>query len=82
MSAATLRTQRLDVTVGGRALVRGLDFAAARGSITCLLGRNGAGKTLTLHTLCGLRSPAGGDVFINDQRLAEWPRRDLARQLG
>ncbi len=77
-----LRTRELDVTVGSRALVRGLDFTASRGSITCLLGRNGAGKTLTLHTLCGLRSAARGDVFIDDRPLADWPRRDLARQLG
>ena len=77
-----LRTRELDVTVGSRALVRGLDFTASRGSITCLLGRNGAGKTLTLHTLCGLRSATRGDVFIDDRPLADWPRRDLARQLG
>lgn len=78
----TLKTVALDVTVGTRTLVRRLDFVASPGSVTCVLGRNGAGKTLTLHTLCGLRAPAGGNVQIDDRPLAEWPRRDLARQLG
>ena len=35
-----------------------LDLAIARGAVTRVLGCNGAGKTLTLHTLAGLRAPA------------------------
>lgn len=83
-NAATtlLSCSHLDVAVAGRYLVRGLDLSVPRGSITCLLGCNGAGKTLTLHTLCGLRDPARGAIMIEQRNLNQWPRRLLAQRLG
>lgn len=79
---AALSCSDLDIEVAGRVLVRALNFAAKPGSMTCLLGRNGAGKTLTLHTLCGLRPRARGEIRIGPRRLEEWPRRELAQRLG
>jgi iron complex transport system ATP-binding protein len=71
----------LTVEVAGRALVRDLQLAIA-GGVTAILGCNGAGKTLTLHTLAGLRAPARGAVTLDSDLLATWPRRALARKLG
>jgi iron complex transport system ATP-binding protein len=47
-----------------------------------VLGRNGVGKTLTLHTLAGLRVPGGGTVTLEGRGLRAWPRRALARRLS
>lgn len=80
--AALLQCSKLDVEVAHRRLVSDLSFTLPRGSVTCMLGCNGAGKTLTLHTLAGLRPPAGGHVTVEGRALDEWPRRDLARRLG
>lgn len=77
-----LRCENLDVQVAARCLVRKLSFTVKRGTVTCMLGCNGAGKTLTLHTLAGLRAPAGGEIFVADQPLSQWPRRQLAQRLG
>ncbi len=77
-----LACTRLTVEVAGRALVRDLELAIATGTVTAILGRNGAGKTMTMHTLAGLRAPARGDVTLNGEVLASWPRRALARKLG
>ena len=84
MNAASvqLACQQLTVEVAGHTLVRELDFCAYSSTMTCILGRNGTGKTLTLHTLAGLRSPAAGEVRIGAQRIDTLPRRDLARSLG
>lgn len=82
-SAATgLACTQLNVEVAGRALVRKLELSIAGGSVTAVLGCNGAGKTLTLHTLAGLRAPAHGSVTLDGELLASWPRRALARKLG
>jgi iron complex transport system ATP-binding protein len=72
----------LSVRVPHRALVNNLNIEFELGSITTILGRNGAGKTLTLHTLAGLRAPASGRVLLGQQQLTELPRRTLARSLG
>jgi len=62
--------------------VRDLAFALPTGSLTCILGRNGTGKTLTLHTLAGLRESATGTIKLLDQELSAVARRERARQLG
>jgi iron complex transport system ATP-binding protein len=81
-SVSALSCSTLDVMVAERLLVRNLTIEIAHGSVTCILGCNGAGKTLTLHTLAGIREPAAGRVNIGERELKTWPRKDLARQLG
>ncbi len=82
MNTPLLACSHLDVCVAERTLVRQLTLAITRGSMTCVLGRNGAGKTLTLHTLCGLRPPAAGSLQFDGRPLADWPKRPLAQRLG
>jgi iron complex transport system ATP-binding protein len=70
------------VEVGTRTLVRELSFEIAPGEFVAILGRNGSGKTLTLHTLAGLRPPSGGTVLMEGLPLARMGRRAVARQAG
>jgi len=81
-SRAAVECAALDVAIAGRTLVKNLALAIERGSVTCVLGCNGAGKTLTLHTLAGLRAPQAGRVSVAGRDLAAWPRKELARELG
>jgi iron complex transport system ATP-binding protein len=82
IAASGLACTQLTVEVAGRTLVRELELSVAGGAVTAILGCNGAGKTLTLHTLAGLRAPATGSVTLDGALLANWPRRALARKLG
>jgi iron complex transport system ATP-binding protein len=77
-----LAAASLEVSVVGRRLVDRLSFAARPGEFGCVLGANGSGKSLTLHTLAGLRPPAAGAVTLAGRALADWPRRERARRLG
>jgi iron complex transport system ATP-binding protein len=81
-SASSLACTQLTVEVAERTLVRDLELTVASGTVTAVLGRNGAGKTLTMHTLAGLRAPARGVVTLDGAALASWPRRALALKLG
>ena len=72
----------VDVCVGSRTLVRGLNLRVGGGSILAILGPNGSGKSLSLHTFAGLRSPKTGEMFISGRGLVHWPRRSLARELA
>ena len=82
IGSAELSCTSLEVSVASRTLVRDLTFRLPRGSVTCVLGCNGAGKTLTLHTLAGVRDAAHGSIEIQGKPLAAWPRKELARALG
>jgi iron complex transport system ATP-binding protein len=44
---------RISVSIGGRAILEGVDFAARPGEVTIIVGPNGSGKTTLLKTLCG-----------------------------
>jgi energy-coupling factor transport system ATP-binding protein len=47
---------------GGRAVLRGVDFAVAPGERVALMGRNGAGKSTLLRHAAGLLAPTRGKV--------------------
>ena len=80
--APVLAARALDVAAGTRLLVRALEFDARGGEFIALLGRNGVGKTLTLHTLAGLRAPAAGRVQLDGRDLSAWPGSARARRLA
>ena len=77
-----LAARALDVAAGGRMLVRALEIEARGGEFIALLGRNGVGKTLTLHTLAGLRAPTAGTVRLDGRELGAWPGNLRARRLA
>ncbi|HYH46865.1 MAG TPA: ABC transporter ATP-binding protein, partial [Thermoanaerobaculia bacterium] len=59
----TIELQGLEVRLGGRPVLRGLD-ASLHGRAVGLLGPNGAGKTTLLHTLLGFHPPAAGTARL------------------
>jgi iron complex transport system ATP-binding protein len=77
-----LAAHHVGVRAGTRELVRELSLEFAPGEVVAILGRNGSGKTLTLHTLAGLRAPEAGAVWLDGTPLAEFKRRTLALRLG
>jgi iron complex transport system ATP-binding protein len=77
-----LSAVKVSVRAGQRELVRELSVQFVPGEVLVILGRNGSGKTLTLHTLAGLRRPAAGGVLLDGAGLGELKRRAVALRLG
>ncbi|HWF97938.1 MAG TPA: ABC transporter ATP-binding protein [Steroidobacteraceae bacterium] len=77
-----LAARDLEVAVGARRLVSGLSLEFRPGEFVAVLGRNGSGKTLTLHTLAGLRRPQRGDVLLDGAQMESLTRRAVALRLG
>lgn len=77
-----LETINLDVEIAGRALCRRLTVTIDRHQCWAVLGKNGAGKTTLLHTLAGLRRPAHGSIRLYGNDIDQWPRREVARNIG
>jgi len=57
-----LQVNELNQYYGGSHILRGVTFDASPGEVTCLLGRNGVGKTTLLKCLMGLVPARSGTV--------------------
>lgn len=77
-----LSCNAIDIVVHDCVLVAQLNVQFAPGTITAVLGRNGTGKSLTLHTLAGLRAHKAGQVTLDSRALTQYSRRELAQQLS
>ncbi len=80
--SCTLAARDLEVSVGARRLVKDLSVEFRPGEFVAVLGRNGSGKTLTLHTLAGLRRPQAGTVHLDGLPMESLSRRAVALRLG
>ena len=59
-----------------------LSFTLHRGSLTCLLGANGTGKSTLLRTLSSMQPSLQGEVRLMDAPLAHYSHRELSRLVG
>ncbi|MGE8406491.1 MAG: urea ABC transporter ATP-binding subunit UrtE [Pseudomonas sp.] len=66
-----LKIDSLHQYYGGSHILRGLSFEAKVGEVTCLLGRNGVGKTTLLRCLMGLIPSKEGSVTWEGQAITQ-----------
>lgn len=64
-----LKVSELNQYYGGSHILRGLSFEARPGEVTCLLGRNGVGKTTLLKCLMGLIPAKSGTISWQDKTI-------------
>ncbi len=72
----------VSISVPDRILVKNLDIRIRAGEVLAVLGPNGVGKSLTLHTIAGLRDADGGTVTLDGQLINELSRRQVATWLA
>jgi heme exporter protein A len=75
-----LEAAELDCERGGRALFRRLNLSVKGGELVRIAGPNGSGKTSLLRILCGLLTPAAGEVRWHGTPIRSL-KEDYARQL-
>ncbi len=82
-----LSVENLDLHYGAAQALRGVSVAAEAGKVTCVLGRNGVGKTSLLRAIVGQQPASGGTHRLRRRaadRLALFarPRRHRLRAAG
>lgn len=81
-TSSGISCENLGVAVAGRKLVGGLGFDIGGGEFLAVLGQNGSGKSLTMHTLAGLRPADTGSISICGRPHGDYSRQELARTLA
>ncbi len=64
-----LKIEDIHVYYGGVYALKGLSFEVPDNKIVSLLGANGAGKSTTLRTICGLVRPKSGRILLGDEAM-------------
>ncbi|MGA2118283.1 MAG: ATP-binding cassette domain-containing protein [Bryobacteraceae bacterium] len=76
-----IEVHHLQKQFGAVAALRDVSFQAPDGAITGPVGANGAGKSTTLRTICGVLKPGGGEVRLDGISPADDPLA-LQRRVG
>lgn len=74
-----LTLRNLSFAYGTIQTLYGIDMTMAEGRVTCVMGRNGVGKTTLLKNIMGLLRPSSGSVMLGDVDVAGWPAHRCAR---
>jgi branched-chain amino acid transport system ATP-binding protein len=80
MSAAALRVEDLCTDYGPVRAVDGVTLAVSEGSVTAVLGANGAGKTSLLRTISGLERASAGRVRLAGEDVLGVAVEDIVRR--
>ncbi len=75
-----LAVKDVDLYYGASQALRGVSVAAEIGRITCVLGRNGVGKSSLLRAIMGLQPIAGGTVTWEGHEISKAPPHTRARR--
>jgi branched-chain amino acid transport system ATP-binding protein len=75
-----LAVEELTTDYGPVRAVDGVTLDVSEGSVTAVLGANGAGKTSLLRTITGLVPASGGKVTLDGKRIDGRPVEDIVRR--
>ena len=74
-----LEVNNLNVYYGAIHALQGVSFNVQEGEIVTIIGANGAGKSTTLNTICGLLRPREGSVQFRGHALTGLPADGIVR---
>lgn len=74
-----LSLENIEVSIGGSQILRGVQFHVPERSVTCLMGRNGVGKTTTLRTITGILRQSRGRITLDGRDISAMPPEERAR---
>jgi urea transport system ATP-binding protein len=74
-----LSVEAIDLYYGASQALRRVSLTAKKGEVTCILGRNGVGKTSLLRAIFGLQPIRAGHIVWEDRALAGLPPYQRAR---
>jgi urea transport system ATP-binding protein len=75
-----LTVDGIDLHYGAARALRKVSLTAPRGAVTCILGRNGVGKTSLLRAVAGQHRVSAGTITWNGEDITTLPPWERARR--
>jgi branched-chain amino acid transport system ATP-binding protein len=74
---ALLEIDGIHTYYGAIHALKGISVSVEQGEIVTLIGANGAGKSTTLNTICGLLHPRKGSIILDGEPIHELPAHEI-----
>ena len=74
---ALLEVDNIHAYYGNIHALKGVSLIVEKGEIVSLIGGNGAGKSTTLRSICGLLRPREGTITLDGEDLSRYPAHEL-----
>jgi len=74
-----LEVRGLAARYGNIQALKGIDLFVEEGTIACIIGANGAGKTTFMRTVAGLHPPAAGRILFRGEPITGLPPDRIVR---
>lgn len=77
-----LALDNLSIGYDGKVIVSGMTLTLSPGTMTCLLGNNGTGKSTLLKTIAGFLHPISGSIAYGGRPISALSPREMATTVG
>jgi len=67
----------VNLSLGGRQILKGITFSIQRGKVTAIMGGSGSGKTTLLNLFGGRLKPNTGQVIVDGQSVPDLKTKEL-----
>ncbi len=74
-----LKVANLETSYGESQVLFGMSLEIERGEVVTLLGRNGMGKTTTVHSIIGIVPPQAGSITFDGREILGTPDYKIAQ---
>ncbi len=75
-----LAVESIDLYYGAAQALRSVSLNARPGRVTCVMGRNGVGKTSLMRAICGQQNIAGGRIMWEGEDISKLPPHARAKR--
>jgi len=79
MTSPLLEIKNLYVSYDSVQALRGVSLQVPKGSVVCLIGANGAGKSTVLRAISGIKKPVSGEILFKGQSVAHLRPEEIVR---
>jgi branched-chain amino acid transport system ATP-binding protein len=80
MTAALLRLEDVHTYYGVIHALKGISLEVRPGETVAVIGANGAGKSTTLMTVCGIERPRAGRIHFDGERIDGLPPHEIVNR--
>lgn len=77
-----IEIKEVELSYGSVQVLRKISCSISKGSFFVIVGPNGSGKTTLLKALANVETISGGEIWIDETRINECPRRILAQKIA